>query len=72
MNTTQFSETVDLPTVGNLTNNFTGADMKALVRKAGLHALKDNRVGCICCYGLIVRSLDFMQDTTRTLTHTRV
>ncbi|KAG0310436.1 hypothetical protein BGZ97_012566, partial [Linnemannia gamsii] len=43
MNTTQFSETVDLPTVGNLTNNFTGADMKALVRKAGLHALKDNR-----------------------------
>ncbi|KAG0297224.1 hypothetical protein BGZ96_007282 [Linnemannia gamsii] len=42
-NTTRFSETVDLPTVGNLTNNFTGADMKALVRKAGLFALKDNR-----------------------------
>lgn len=42
---TRFSDTMDLYTVGNLTGNFTGADMKALVRKAGLYALKDNRVG---------------------------
>lgn len=44
-NSTRFSDTTDLYTVGNLTSNFTGADMKALVRKAGLYALKDNRVG---------------------------
>ncbi|KAG0081743.1 hypothetical protein BGZ90_005105 [Linnemannia elongata] len=42
-NSTRFSDTTDLYTVGNLTSNFTGADMKALVRKAGLYALKDNR-----------------------------
>ncbi|KAF9289089.1 hypothetical protein BGZ68_010044 [Mortierella alpina] len=42
-NTTRFSGTVDLRTVSNLTNNFTGADMKAIVRKAGLYALKANR-----------------------------
>ncbi|KAG9322891.1 hypothetical protein KVV02_002400 [Mortierella alpina] len=42
-NTTRFSGTVDLRTVSNLTNNFTGADMKAIVRKAGLFALKANR-----------------------------
>ncbi|KAF9566009.1 hypothetical protein EC968_003946 [Mortierella alpina] len=42
-NTTRFSENVDLRTVSNLTNNFTGADMKAIVRKAGLYALKANR-----------------------------
>ncbi|KAF9965586.1 hypothetical protein BGZ70_004545 [Mortierella alpina] len=42
-NTTRFSDTVDLRTVSNLTNNFTGADMKAIVRKAGLYALKANR-----------------------------
>ncbi|CAO3570798.1 unnamed protein product [Mortierella alpina] len=41
--TTRFSDTVDLRTVSNLTNNFTGADMKAIVRKAGLYALKANR-----------------------------
>ncbi|KAF8977954.1 hypothetical protein BGZ46_006984 [Entomortierella lignicola] len=40
---TKFSGNVDLRTVSNLTNNFTGADMKALVRKAGLIALKANR-----------------------------
>ncbi|KAF9400537.1 hypothetical protein BGX21_004087 [Mortierella sp. AD011] len=40
---TKFSENIDLRTVSNLTNNFTGADMKALVRKAGLFALKANR-----------------------------
>ncbi|KAG0205993.1 hypothetical protein BGX28_002495 [Mortierella sp. GBA30] len=40
---TRFTESVDLRTVSNLTNNFTGADMKALVRKAGLCALKANR-----------------------------
>jgi transitional endoplasmic reticulum ATPase len=42
--TTRFSATTDLQAIGNLTSNFTGADMKALVRKAGLYALKDNRV----------------------------
>ncbi|KAK3838805.1 MAG: P-loop containing nucleoside triphosphate hydrolase protein [Linnemannia gamsii] len=42
-NTTRVSDATDLQTVGNLTSNFTGADMKALVRKAGLYALKDNR-----------------------------
>ncbi|KAG0326428.1 hypothetical protein BGZ99_009569 [Dissophora globulifera] len=41
--TTRISDNVDLKTVANLTNNFTGADMKALVRKAGLCALKANR-----------------------------
>ncbi|KAG0251794.1 hypothetical protein BG011_007367 [Mortierella polycephala] len=41
---TQFSDAVDLRTVSNLTSNFTGADMKALVRKAGLYALKASRV----------------------------
>ncbi|KAF9190490.1 hypothetical protein BGZ51_008529 [Haplosporangium sp. Z 767] len=41
---TQFSDTVDLRTVSNLTSNFTGADMKALVRKAGLYALKASRM----------------------------
>lgn len=51
-NSTRFSDTTDLYTVGNLTSNFTGADMKALVRKAGLYALKDNRVGSICCSDL--------------------
>ncbi|KAI7818546.1 P-loop containing nucleoside triphosphate hydrolase protein [Gamsiella multidivaricata] len=40
---TQISNNVDLRTVSNLSNNFTGADMKALVRKAGLFALKANR-----------------------------
>ncbi|KAF8929650.1 P-loop containing nucleoside triphosphate hydrolase protein [Dissophora ornata] len=40
---TRISENVDMRTVGNLTNNFTGADLKALVRKAGLCALKANR-----------------------------
>ncbi|KAF9102952.1 hypothetical protein BGX27_010800 [Mortierella sp. AM989] len=43
---TKFSDNIDLRTVSNLTNNFTGADMKALVRKAGLLALKANRT-CI-------------------------
>jgi len=42
---TKFADNMDLRTVSNLTNNFTGADMKALVRKAGLYALKANRVG---------------------------
>ncbi|KAF9097370.1 hypothetical protein BGX23_009073 [Mortierella sp. AD031] len=42
-NTTRFADATDLQAVGNLTNNFTGADMKALVRKAGLYALKANR-----------------------------
>lgn len=42
--TTKFADNMDLRTVGNLTNNFTGADMKALVRKAGLYALKAKRV----------------------------
>lgn len=41
---TRFSENIDLRTVSNLTMNFTGADLKALVRKAGLYALKANRV----------------------------
>ncbi|KAF9926426.1 hypothetical protein FBU30_003991 [Linnemannia zychae] len=41
--TTRISDATDLQTIGNLTNNFTGADMKALVRKAGLCALKENR-----------------------------
>ncbi|KAF9316230.1 hypothetical protein BG003_002188 [Podila horticola] len=40
---TKFSENIDLRTVSNLTMNFTGADLKALVRKAGLYALKANR-----------------------------
>ncbi|KAF9376493.1 hypothetical protein CPB97_010762 [Podila verticillata] len=40
---TRFSENIDLRTVSNLTMNFTGADLKALVRKAGLYALKANR-----------------------------
>ncbi|KAF9427684.1 hypothetical protein BGZ94_004394 [Podila epigama] len=40
---TRFSDNVDLNTVSNLTMNFTGADLKALVRKAGLNALKGNR-----------------------------
>ncbi|GJJ74739.1 hypothetical protein EMPS_07097 [Entomortierella parvispora] len=43
---TKFADNMDLRTVSNLTNNFTGADMKALVRKAGLYALKANRT-CI-------------------------
>ncbi|KAF9127531.1 hypothetical protein BGW39_005798 [Mortierella sp. 14UC] len=42
--TTRLSDATDLEAVGNLTSNFTGADIKALVRKAGLYALKDNRV----------------------------
>ncbi|KAK3817567.1 MAG: P-loop containing nucleoside triphosphate hydrolase protein [Benniella sp.] len=41
--TTRFSEDIDLRTVSSLTNNFTGADLKALVRKAGLCALKASR-----------------------------
>ncbi|KAF9347189.1 hypothetical protein BGX34_003334, partial [Mortierella sp. NVP85] len=41
--TTRFSEDIDLRTVSSLTNNFTGADLKALVRKAGLCALKAGR-----------------------------
>ncbi|KAF9413232.1 hypothetical protein BGZ76_005055, partial [Entomortierella beljakovae] len=40
---TKFSKNIDLRTVGNLSNNFTGADLKALVRKAGLLALKADR-----------------------------
>ncbi|KAF9962182.1 hypothetical protein BGZ65_009618 [Modicella reniformis] len=41
--TTRISENIDLRTVGNLTSNFTGADLRALVRKAGLFGLKANR-----------------------------
>ncbi|KAI1303002.1 hypothetical protein EDD11_005455, partial [Mortierella claussenii] len=40
---TRFADTVDLRTISSLTNNFTGADMKAVVRKAGLFALKADR-----------------------------
>ncbi|KAG0227814.1 hypothetical protein BGX31_006843 [Mortierella sp. GBA43] len=43
---TRISDNIDLKMVGNLTNNFTGADLKALVRKAGLFAIKAGR-GCI-------------------------
>ncbi|KAF9350897.1 hypothetical protein BGX34_000920 [Mortierella sp. NVP85] len=38
--TTRFSEDIDLRTVSNLTNNVTGAELKALVRKAGLQVLE--------------------------------
>jgi SpoVK/Ycf46/Vps4 family AAA+-type ATPase len=41
--TTRFSEDIDLRTVSSLTNNFTGADLKALVRKACLCSLKASR-----------------------------
>jgi ATP-dependent 26S proteasome regulatory subunit len=44
MVTTRFSEDIDLRTVSSLTNNFTGVDLMALVRKAGLCALKASRV----------------------------
>ncbi|KAF9914903.1 AAA ATPase, CDC48 sub [Lobosporangium transversale] len=40
---TRISSSVDLRTVGNLTNCFTGADIKALVRRSGLLALRANR-----------------------------
>ncbi|KAG0092833.1 hypothetical protein BGZ92_008398, partial [Podila epicladia] len=52
---TKFSENIDLRTVSNLTMNFTGADLKALVRKAGLYALKANRTS--------IESQDFFSAT---------
>lgn len=47
---TRFSDNIDLRTVSNLTMNFTGADLKALVRKAGLYALKANRVSSLALF----------------------
>ncbi|KAF9976070.1 hypothetical protein BGZ73_009168 [Actinomortierella ambigua] len=41
---TKFAPTVNLELVSDRTNNYTGADLKALVRKAGLAALKASRV----------------------------
>jgi SpoVK/Ycf46/Vps4 family AAA+-type ATPase len=61
--TTRFSEDIDLRIVSSLTNNFTGADLKALVRKAGLGALKASRVRQreIAFYVLVYVRVDHLQ-----------
>jgi ATP-dependent 26S proteasome regulatory subunit len=41
--TARFAEDIDLRTVSSLTNNFTGADLMALVHNAGLCSLNASR-----------------------------